>query len=66
MDATAIVPSPDHIRVLVLGGPGAFMGLACGGGLPGGQFVTKKISLPSGWAKLVAKYKSLVPAYERY
>ena len=66
MDAAAIVPSPDHIRVLVLGGPGAFMGLACGGGLPGGQFVTKKINLPSGWSKLVAKYKSLVPAYERY
>ncbi|MBI3375716.1 MAG: hypothetical protein HY017_28705 [Betaproteobacteria bacterium] len=66
MDAVAIVPSPEHIRILVLGGPGAFMGLACGGGLPGGQFVTKKVSLPSGWAKLVAKYRSLVPAYERY
>jgi hypothetical protein len=66
MDAAAIVPSPEHIRVLVLGGPGAFMGLACGGGLPGGQFVTKKVKLPSGWSKLVAKYKSLVPAYERY
>jgi hypothetical protein len=66
MDSTAIVPSPDHIRILVLGGPGAFMGLACGGGLPGGQFVTRKISLPSAWTRLVAKYRSLVPTYERY
>jgi hypothetical protein len=66
MDSPAIVPSPEHIRILVAGGPGAFMGLACGGGLPGGQFVTKKISLPSGWAKLVAKYRSLAPIYEKY
>jgi hypothetical protein len=66
MDSAAIVPSPDHIRVLVTGGPGAFMGLACGGGLPRGQFVTKKISLPSNWTKLAAKYRSLVPVYEKY
>ena len=66
MDAVAIVPSPDFIKILVSGGPGAFMGLACGGGLPGAKFVTKKVKLPSDWAKLVAKYKNLVPTYERY
>jgi hypothetical protein len=66
MDAAAIVPSPEHIRLLVAGGPGAFMGLACGGGLPGGQFVTKKLKLPANWAKLTAKYRNLVPAYEKY
>jgi len=66
MDPAAIVPSPEHIRILVAGGPGAFMGIACGGGLPGGQFVTKRIALPSGWAKLVAKYRSLAPVYEKY
>ena len=66
MDSATIVPSPEHIRVLVAGGPGAFMGLACGGGLPGGQFVTKKIRLPSHWTKLAAKYRSLVPVYEKY
>ena len=66
MDSAAIVPSPEHIRILVAGGPGAFMGLACGGGLPGGQFVTKKIALPANWTKLAAKYRSLTPVYEKY
>lgn len=66
MDPVAIVPSPEHIRVLVGGGPGAFMGLAVGAGLVGAQFVTKKIQLPAAWQKLVAKYKSFVPAYEKY
>ncbi len=66
MDAPPIVPSPEHIRILVLGGPGAFMALACGGGLPGGTFVTKKVVLPANWSKLAAKYKSLAPNYERY
>jgi hypothetical protein len=66
MDPVAIVPSPEHIRVLVGGGPGAFMGIAVGAGLVGAQFVTKKIQLPAAWPKLVAKYKSFVPAYEKY
>jgi len=66
MDPMAIVPSPDHIRILVTGGPGAFVALVCGAGLPGRQFVTKKLRLPSNWAKLVAKYKNLVPVYEKY
>jgi len=64
--AVPIVPSPEHVRVLVAGGPGAFMGIAVGAGLVGAQFVTKKIRLPAAWPALVAKYKSLVPAYERY
>lgn len=66
MAPVPIVPSPEHIRVLVAGGPGAFMGIAMGAGLVGAQFVTKKIQLPAAWPKLVAKYKSLVPAYEKY
>jgi hypothetical protein len=66
MDPMAIVPSPDHIRILVTGGPGAFVALVCGAGLPGRQFVTKKVRLPSNWNKLVAKYKNLVPVYEKY
>jgi len=28
--------------------------------------VTKKIRLPSHWTKLAAKYRSLVPVYEKY
>ena len=66
MDPVPIVPSPEHIRVLVAGGPGAFMGLAVGAGLVGAQFVTRKIQLPAAWPKLVAKYQSFVPAYEKY
>jgi hypothetical protein len=27
-------------------------------------FVTKKIDLPSQWARLVARYASVVPAYD--
>jgi hypothetical protein len=66
MDPVAIVPSPEHIRVLVAGGPGAFMGIATGAGLVGAQFVTRKIRLPASWPQLVAKYRSFVPAYEKY
>lgn len=66
MDAVAIVPSPDFIKVLVAGGPGAFVGIACGGGLPGARFVTKKVRLPAAWSRLIAKYNSVVPKYERY
>ncbi len=65
-DPMAIVPSPEHIRVLVTGGPGAFVALVCGAGLPGRQFASRKIQLPANWAKLVAKYKNVVPNYERY
>jgi hypothetical protein len=29
-------------------------------------FVHKKVHLPANWAKLVAKYKTWVPVYEKY
>jgi hypothetical protein len=32
----------------------------------GADFVTKKVSLPANWSKLVARYRNLVPAYEKY
>ncbi|OGA18311.1 MAG: hypothetical protein A3H32_12915 [Betaproteobacteria bacterium RIFCSPLOWO2_02_FULL_63_19] len=66
MDTVAIIPNPSLIKILVAGGPGAFLGLACGSGMVGADFVTKKIRLPANWSKLVAKYKNLVPAYEKY
>ncbi len=66
MDPVPIIPSPDHLKVLVAGGPGAFLALACGSGMVGANFVTKKVKLPANWSKLVAKYKNLVPAYEKY
>ena len=30
------------------------------------SFVTKKISLPKNWDKLVEKYKDVVPTYKAY
>jgi hypothetical protein len=42
------------------------MGIAMGAGLVGAQFVTRKIHLPAAWPQLVAKYRSYVPAYEKY
>lgn len=66
LDPVAIIPNPALIKVLVAGGPGAFIGLACGSGMVGADFVTKKVSLPANWSKLVARYRNLVPAYEKY
>lgn len=65
-DHVPVVPNPDFVNIVVTGGPGAFVGIACGGGLPGAKFATKKVKLPAAWPKLVAKYKGYVPAYEKY
>ncbi|HVN97344.1 MAG TPA: hypothetical protein VMT62_13025 [Syntrophorhabdaceae bacterium] len=66
MDSMAVIPNPDFVRLIVAGGPGAFIGLACGSALGGAKWRTKKITLPAGWSKLVAKYRNIVPVYERY
>ena len=66
MDSMAIIPVPDYIRILVAGGPGAFIGLVCGSALGGAEWLTKKIDLPANWNKLVAKYRNVVPMYEKY
>jgi hypothetical protein len=62
-DSVPAVRDADHIRILVAGGTGSlFVAL-----FPGGKsWVTKKLELPANWAKLVAKYKDLVPTYVRY
>ncbi|MFH1652117.1 MAG: hypothetical protein ABID87_08485 [Chloroflexota bacterium] len=72
-DSMRILRHADWIRVVVAGGPSNFIGLFTGGGskFPGEgtggvDFVTRKVELPSGWAKLVKKYKDVVPAYQRY
>jgi hypothetical protein len=56
----------DNLMILVAGGPGAWMGLHRSVGGFGNALVTKKLELPKNWDKLVAKYKSLVPDYEKY
>ena len=66
IDTVAIIPNPNLIKILVAGGPGAFLTLACGSGMVGADFVTKKLRLPANWSKLVAKYKNVVPTYEKY
>jgi hypothetical protein len=57
----------DDFMIVVAGGPGVWMGLLqSAGGTWMNSFVTKKIELPRNWDKLVAKYKNVVPTYERY
>lgn len=54
------------IRIIVGGGPGAFIAHVIGGGATPGLKQTQKIELPKNWAKLVAKYKNMVPTYAKY
>ena len=61
-DPTPLLRSPDTMRVVVSGGAGAFMGMAYGAG----TWVTKPVTLPSQWERLVRKYRSLVPNHLRY
>jgi hypothetical protein len=53
---------PDPVQVYVFGGFGSWIGFMQGGPPP----VTKKAELPKNWAKLVAKYKNIVPTYVMY
>ena len=52
--------------MIVGGGPGAFIAQIIGGGATPGKKQTQKIDLPKNWAKLVAKYKNVVPTYAKY
>jgi hypothetical protein len=53
---------PDSVRIVVAGGPGAWIGLSQGVG----RWVSRPIELPSNWDKLVRKYRDYVPNYLRY
>jgi hypothetical protein len=63
-DSTPLVRDPNTVRVLVAGGPGAWVGIHAPGFSPRSEFI--KIQLPKNWEKLLAKYKNLVPTYLRY
>jgi hypothetical protein len=68
-EANSMVPlirDTRFIRIIVGGGPGAFVAHLIGGGATPGKKEIQKIELPKNWDKLVAKYKSLVPVYAKY
>jgi hypothetical protein len=56
----------DDFTVVVAGGPGTWMGSYRSAGGFENSFVTRKIELPRDWKNLVAKYRDLVPTYEKY
>ena len=62
-----IILDPDWIRIVVAGGPGNLNGRAIGApSRLGRTFVTKTVTLPANWDKLVKKYQDLVPSYLHY
>jgi hypothetical protein len=65
-ETVRIIRDPRTIRIVVAGGPGAFIAHVYGGGPTPGQHEIQKIELPKDWEKLVAKYRDLEPNYVRY
>ena len=65
-DTVALIRDSRFIRIIVAGGPGAFIAHAVGGGATPGMKQTQKIELPKNWDKLVKKYKNIVPTYAKY
>jgi hypothetical protein len=53
---------PESARVVVAGGPGAWIGLVTGVG----RWVSRPICVPRNWDGLVRKYRDYVPNYLRY
>ena len=60
-----LIDDPRFIRIIVAGGPGAWIAHLVGGGATPGKKETQKIELPKSWDTLVDKYKDVVPEYER-
>jgi hypothetical protein len=65
-ETVPIINDIRTVRVMVAGGPGAFIAQAVGGGPTPGKSEIRKIELPENWDKLVAKYKNIVPNHVRY
>jgi hypothetical protein len=61
-----LIKDPRFIRIIVGGGPGAFIAHLIGGGATPGKKETQKIELPKNWTKIAAKYKTVVPTYAKY
>ena len=57
----------EDFMIVVAGGSGTWHGkLQSAAGFFQNTFVSKKITLPKNWEKLVAKYKTMVPNYVSY
>ena len=61
-----LIDDPRYIRIIVAGGPGAWIAHLAGGGATPGKKEIQKIELPENWDALADKYKNVVPEYERY
>lgn len=61
-----LIDDARFIRIIVAGGPGAWIAHLVGGGATPGKKEIQKIELPNNWEKLVAKYRNVVPGYEKY
>jgi hypothetical protein len=61
-----LIKDPRFIRIIVGGGPGAFVANLAGGGATPGKKEIQKIELPKNWDKLVARYKNVIPVYAKY
>jgi hypothetical protein len=57
--------STTHLPVVVAGSKESWGVIMYGGGGDHGGPITQKIELPKNWDKLVAKYKDIVPQYNR-
>ncbi|MFC1837995.1 hypothetical protein ACFL1N_00340 [Thermodesulfobacteriota bacterium] len=55
-----------YIRIIVAGGPGAWIAHLAGGGATPGKKEIQKIELPENWDSLVAKYRNVAPRYAKY
>ena len=66
MEMIPLIRDYRFIRVIVGGGPGAFIAHLVGGGATPGKKEIQKIELPKNWDTLVAKYKNIVPTYAKY
>jgi hypothetical protein len=64
--AVPVIRDPQFIKIIVGGGPGAFIAQLAGGGATPGRKEIQKIDLPKNWDNLVAKYKNVVPTYAKY
>ena len=61
-----IIADPRFIKIIVGGGPGAWIAHLTGGGATPGKKEIQKIEFPKNWEKLVDKYKDVEPKYAKY